>query len=338
MTFSQPFGYLSEGRDFDGTLRASEKTLDYFSWVGCMPIFDTLLQKNRIAAYITTKLLRKQGGFNALAAECVKRLIARLQGTDRQTHSPSQPDYLDRFLEVKAAAAADPKSTFPVDDTQVVSWIMINLGAGADTTAISIRSALYYSLRTPGVWSRLCAELDSAGLFASSSSSSVPVSHKQARRLPYLEAIVRESIRYLPGVSLGMERYVPPGGQRVCGTLVPQGTILAFNPWIINRNESVFGPDSHEFRPERWLRGGTETEAAFSARLRAMNDTDLSFGAGKRMCIGKHFGVMQVFKVVATLAVRYEIELVDKEKEWTVVNSWFPRQKGLVVRMRRRGG
>jgi cytochrome P450 len=340
VTFSQPFGYLSAGRDFDGTLRASDKTLDYFSWVGCMPFFDTLLQKNRVAAYITTKFFRSSGGFNAIAATCVNRLIARYQGTDRQSHSPSQPDYLDRFLEIKAAGAGD-SAAFPVDDNRVVSWIMVNLGAGADTTAISIRSALYYSLRTPGVWARLRAELASAGLFDAENFSGEPVSLKQARRVPYLEAVVREAIRYLPGVSLGIERYVPPGGQRLpCAgnRVVPQGTILAFNPWIINRNKSVFGPDSHEFRPERWLRGEGEGEAEFAARLRAMNDADLSFGAGSRMCIGKHFGIMQVFKVVATLALRYDIELVNPEKQWTVINSWFPRQKGLVVRMRKRSG
>lgn len=340
MTFSQPLGYLSAGTDFDGTLHASEKTLDYFAWVGCMPFLDTLLEKNRVVSYITTQLLRRPGGFNAVAATCVGRLIARYQDTDRQHHHVDQPDYLDHFLEIKSA---DPT----VSDGQIVSWIMANMAAGADTTAITIRSALYYSLRTPGVWARLRAELAAAGLSPPHPEKTPAVSYKQARCMPYLEAIIREAIRYLPGVSLGLERYVPAGGQRLSSpttnhhplareSVVPQGTILAFNPWIINRNESIWGPDAYDFRPERWLRGSTESEAEFAQRLRAMNDTDLSFGAGKRMCMGKHLGLIQAYKVVATLALCYDIELVEKEREWTVVNSWFPRQKGLEVRMKRR--
>jgi len=328
VTFSQPFGYLSSGTDFDGTLRSSETILDYFAWVGCIPFVDRLLHKNRLAQF-----LLGPGGFNGLAVTCVGHLIARYQGNDSRD-DPTQPDYLDRFISAKAT---NPK----VDDNQIVSWIMINMGAGADTTAIVIRSGLYYSLRTPGVWARLRKELADAGL----SAADCPiVSLKQTRRLPYLEAVVREAIRYLPGVSLGLERYVPAGGQRLSSekghqdSTVPEGTILAFNPWIINRNRQVWGDDSYEFKPERWLRGDGESEDEFARRLRAMNDTDLSFGAGSRICIGKHFGLLQAYKVVATLALNYDIELVHPEREWTVINSWFPRQEGLEVSMARRVG
>ncbi|KAK3297423.1 cytochrome P450 [Chaetomium fimeti] len=345
VTFSQPFGYLSTGTDFDGTLRAAEELVDYFSWVGCMPFLDRMLEKNRVV-----QLFKRPGGFTALGATCVGRLIARYQGADassresKGSNTPAQPDYLDRFIEAKTA---DPTIT----DTQMVGWVMINMGAGADTTAISIRSALYYTLRTPGAWARLRAELADAGLTpppAADSEHPSIVSLKQARRLPYLDAVVREAIRYLPGVSLGLERYVPAGGQRLpvpsqqhgpgsSETSVPQGTILAFNPYIINRNRGVWGADAHAFRPERWLRGEGESEDGFARRLRAMNDADLSFGAGSRMCVGKHVGLMQVYKVVATLALCYDIELVRPECEWTVVGSWFPRQEGLEVRMKRRG-
>jgi len=216
VTFSQPLGYLSAGHDLDGTLRASENLLDYFSWVGCLPILDRLLHKNRVAQFLSGP-----AGFSALAATCVRLLIARYQGADSRKDR-TQPDYLDRFIEAKAA---NPN----IDDNQIVSWTMINMGAGADTTAIIIRSALYYSLRTPGVWARLRRELAEAGLTPGEG----PVGLKQAREVPYLEAVVREAVRYLPGVSLGLERYVPAGGQRLSSKvgdrIVPQGTILAFN-------------------------------------------------------------------------------------------------------------
>lgn len=207
--------------------------------------------------------------------------------------------------------------------------------AGADTTAVSIRSAIYFCLKNPRVWRRLRDELAAAGL----TKESCPISYKDSKAIPYLDAIVREALRMLPGVSLSLERYVPEGGFRFqTGEVVPPGAIVGVNPYIICRNKSVWGEDAEEFRPERWLRDeeGGETEEAFSVRLRKMNDADLSFGAGSRICIGKHMGLMQVYKVVATIATLYDVELVDAKREWKVINSWFPRQEGLEVRISKR--
>jgi hypothetical protein len=47
-------------------------------------------------------------------------------------------------------------------------------------------------------------------------------------------------------------------------------------------------------------------------------------------------GLMQVFKVVATLSARYDIELEHPDREWKVMNSWFPRQEGLDVKITKR--
>ncbi|KAK3934267.1 Pisatin demethylase [Diplogelasinospora grovesii] len=323
VTFSQPIGYLSHGCDFDGTLKNAEKALDYFSWVGCIPILDHFFDKNPIYRI-------GPPGFSGITGVSVKHLIDRYQGNDKHYHSPENPDYLDKFIEAKQS---NPDA---VSDAQVISWLMINMIAGADTTAITIRSALYYSMKTPRIWQRLRSELAAAGL----AKDSCPVSYKDARAIPYLEAVVRESLRFLPGVSLSLERYVPQGGAHLSpqtsAEYVPEGTIVAFNPYVIARNKGVWGPDAEEFRPERWLQAEGESEEDFQARLRAMNNADLSFGGGSRVCIGKRLGLLQVYKVVATLALLYDIELVNPDKEWTIINSWFPRQEGLEVRMSKR--
>jgi cytochrome P450 len=67
-----------------------------------------------------------------------------------------------------------------------------------------------------------------------------------------------------------------------------------------------------------------------------MNAADLTFGAGSRVCIGRNLGMMEVYKVVATLVSRYEIELADPKGEWKTHNSFFVRQEGIEVRLRRR--
>ncbi|KAK7993825.1 hypothetical protein PG989_007206 [Apiospora arundinis] len=118
---------------------------------------------------------------------------------------------------------------------------------------------------------------------------------------------------------------------------VPAGTIVGINPCVVARNTSDYGDDADAFLPERWLKGSKEPDADYQARLAAMNTTDLSFGAGARVCIGKNLALLQAYKVVATLAVRYGIELGDPESQWRVTNSWFPKQEGgLDIRLKMR--
>lgn len=292
--------------------------MDYFCVVGAIPILDYFFDKNPIYRI-------GPPGYGTVTSIGIQHLIDRYQGKDKDTHDPNVPDYLDKFIEAKEA---DPEN---IDDQQIISWLMFNLIAGADTTAITIRSAIYYSLRNPRVWAKLTEEIRASKL-------DVPPAYKDAKGLPYVEAVVREALRFLPGVSMTMERYVPKGGFTLPnGDYLPEGTIVGMNPYITGRNKSVYGEDAEDFNPDRWLRdeAAGESETAYQARLLRMNKTDLSFGAGSRVCIGKHIGLFQTYKVLVTLITKYDIELAT-DKEWKVINSWFPRQEGLEVKMTKR--
>lgn len=309
-------GYLQKGYDFDKTLLSSEKALDYFSFVGAMPILDHLLDKNPI-------FRMGPPGFNTITATAIQRVQDRVQGKDGHIYDPKTPDYLDRFLEIKKVNPND------VDDFQIISWLMVNLIAGADTTAITIRSAIYYPLKDPRVWKKLVKEVRESTI-----TSTIPPEYKDAKALPYVEAVVREALRFLPGVALPIQRYVPKAGFTLPnGDYLPPGTIVGMNPYVSNRNKEVFGHDSHDFRPERWLRDdANETEDEYQLRLSRMNKCDISFGGGSRICLGQHIGLFQTYKVLVTLVAKYDIELAT-DKEWKVINSWFPRQEGLEVKI-----
>lgn len=330
VTFSQLIGFIEKGYDFNGLLEAAIKSTDYFAVVGQIPFLDYWLDKNPIHRI-------GPPSFGAAVNIALQHLVDCYQRTDVSYHDPAQPDYLDKFIEVKQS---DPET---VDDSMIISYLMINLVAGADTTAITLRSVFYYTLRNRTVWSRLQKELDSIV-----KDKNKPVSWADARSCPYLEAVMREAIRMLLGVAMNLERYVPPGGLVIPpassnrnnseghnSRFVPAGTIVGLNPYVVTRNTSVYGDDADEFRPERWLKGKDEPEAVYKARLAAMNAADLSFGAGSRVCIGKNLALLEAYKAVATLVLRYDVELVDPASQWRITNSWFPRQEGgLDVRLK----
>jgi cytochrome P450 len=115
------------------------------------------------------------------------------------------------------------------------------------------------------------------------------------------------------------------------------GTGVGMNAWVVHL-DSVFGPNPEAFVPERWLRHKNESEEAFKTRLRRMNDSDLTFGSGRRICSGKFVAQVEIPKVLATLFSLYDLELANPRKEMRVFNSWFVRQDGIEVRITRRKG
>ncbi|KAI1856230.1 hypothetical protein JX265_011742 [Neoarthrinium moseri] len=325
VTYGKRVGYLDKGYDFDGTLNVEDKAMDYLVTVGMQPGLDKFLDKNRLYRI-------GPPSFGSLVAISLQHLIRRYDGSDK--HDPAKPDFMDRYIEAKA------EHPDIVDDQRLLSYLLANMAAGADTTALTLRSVFYLSLKHPSVWARLQAEVLAAP-FARKKTMDLPASFADARALPYLEAVVREALRLYPGNCFPMERYVPAGGVTLPdGSFVGEGAAVGFNAYVLHRNAGVWGADAEAFRPERWLRdeAAGEGEDAFRRRLTDMNNCDLSFGAGQRKCIGMNLGMMQVYKTVATLVALYEFELADPEREWRIHNSIFPRQSGVEFRMRKREG
>ena len=345
-------GYLEKGCDFDGTLARAEKSLDYFAAVrrspyrtralpdslqiGQVPTLDSWFDKNPVYRI-------GPPSFGPPAAFCAEQAAARAAGTDGHD-ALAQADFLDHFLEL---TKTHPET---VDMREVIGYLLINILAGSDTVGISIRAVIYYVLRNPTVLAKLQRELDATPL-------NLPVSYKDARELKYLDAVIREAMRMHPGVGMILERVVPQGGLVLPdGRVLPRGTVVGMNPWVIHQNNEVFGPDAESFAPERWLPQQGESKVDFEKRRARMNQADLTFGAGSRACIGKNLGSLEVWKVIPTLFSVYDVSftcspfsvseawlkpdnqmvLVDPNQEWHTRNSWFVRQWGIRVTLKPR--
>ncbi|KAK4156595.1 Pisatin demethylase [Chaetomidium leptoderma] len=317
VTFSSKFGYLEKGSDFDGTLAIADKSIDYLALCGQMPWTDYVLDKNPIYPIGPPNI----GNVTRIA---VANLTARLKGEDKN-FTEGKPDFLQYFIE--------SKSTHPelVNDGSVIGYLLLNLIAGADTTAITMRALFYYTLKNPRVFARL--QSDVRAVFQPFE----PASHAQARALPYLEAVVKETLRYHPAVSMIMERIVPEGGLALPdGRVVPAGQMVGMNPYIVGRNKSVFGEDAEEFNPDRWLQRTGEGEEAYKERMQRWGQSILAFGGGYRICLGRNLSQMEVYKVVPTLLATFDVALEDPNEEWWTCSRWFYRTKGVVCTLKPR--
>ncbi|KAL1845569.1 hypothetical protein Plec18170_009704 [Paecilomyces lecythidis] len=317
VTFSNPFGFLEKATDVGKTMMASERSLDYFALVGQMPFLDFIFDKNPIVRVIN-RAFKLGLGFNFITEMSINCLQERRTGKDN--HGASSPDFLDKFLE------AQTKHPDTVDNNMVISYLLNNMIAGADTTAITLRSVFYYILKNAQVYRELQSEIDSSGI-------SIPVAYQDVRSLAYLDAVIREAMRMHPGVGMPLERYAPEGGLHAFGYHIPEGVKVGMNPWVTSADRDVFGSDAEDFRPERWLQQKGETKQDYDARRKRMNRCDLTFGAGRRICIGKDLAQLNICKVVAAIMLEFEMQLADPKQEWKIQNSWFVRQEGVNVRL-----
>ena len=62
----------------------------------------------------------------------------------------------------------------------------------------------------------------------------------------------------------------------------------------------------------------------------------LQFGSGKFNCIGQSIAKVEMMKLTAALMLRFDLELADPEKEWTLTKGSFVNVTGVDVRIRHR--
>lgn len=302
ITFSKNMGHLEAGYDHLKILGVASKGLDYFASVRLLNtrqgretltvqklITFQVCQAPELDLWLDKNPVLRVGPPSA--SWTVQFAMEQYQKRVREGKSTQYDyvDFLDRYIDSKG------KNSDVVDDSTILSYLLANLMAGSDTTASTMGAAVYYILKHPSIYKCLREELTAANL-------STPAQWKQIRDLPYLDAVMRESMRLNPGVGLLVERVVPKEGFTLPdGRFVQGGTIVGMNPWVINRQTAIFGPEPDSFIPERWLPAEGESDEAFNARLSKMKSTDFTFGAGPRICLGRNISLLESYKFIATV-------------------------------------
>ncbi|CAG9989189.1 unnamed protein product [Clonostachys byssicola] len=327
ITFSETFGFLSEGEDIDGMMAALDKGNKYSSWAGVYPELHPYLYP--ILERIPTSGASEMGKM----IRFIKRMIAarRQQRTDegaggekaivKHTEDQKAPeDFLDKALN---AQSKDPNK---MTDAHIFALGWSNVSAGSDTTGVSLTAVLYHLSRNLRVLSKLLKEI--LAVEAEGKCNRDSFSFAQSQSMPYLQACIKEALRVHAAVGLPLWRVVPEGGRQVCGRHFPQGSVVGVNAWVAHSDEAVFGSDAQEFRPERWLEADED-------ELRALNAAWVPFGAGSRTCIGRHISMLEINKLLPLLLMNFEFELIG-DKEWQTKTSFFVKAKQFETRIKAR--
>ncbi|KAK2740103.1 hypothetical protein FQN55_009052 [Onygenales sp. PD_40] len=181
--------------------------------------------------------------------------------------------------------------------------------AGSSTTA-DFLSALFWNLSLPEnkrYQDRLQHELRTAGII-----QGTEVDLSTIQQLPYLNCVLRETLRTDPPIPFGLPRVVKEKNRdvTVMGIRIKPGTTISTQPYSIHRDPNTFhNPDVWD--PDRW--DIPITSPAYRQMLRMF----MPFGYGARMCPGINVAWAEIRLVTARIYSMYETSLgevfFDKE-------------------------
>ena len=116
-------------------------------------------------------------------------------------------------------------------------------------------------------------------------------------RLERTERVLTEAMRLYPPAYIMFR--TPTEDVRLDGYELPEGSIVTLPQYAIHRDERFYD-DPGAFRPDRWTDDADRPEYAY-----------FPFGGGPRHCIGMRFAMLELKLVLATLAQRFEFEVLS---------------------------
>jgi cytochrome P450 len=196
-------------------------------------------------------------------------------------------DFLDALLDQCEGEGSD-------FNLQNIKPLILDLFiAGSDTSAITTEWAMAELLRNPQVMHKARNELvEVVGTEQS-------VKESDVGRLPYLQAVVKETLRLHPAAPLLLP-YKAQNDVEVCGFTIPKGSKVCVNGWAISRDETYW-EDPFSFLPERFM--GSKLD------YRGQDFEYIPFGAGRRICTGLPLAVRMVHLMLASLVHSFNWKL-----------------------------
>ncbi|TFK60962.1 cytochrome P450 [Pluteus cervinus] len=264
------------------------------------------------------KSKQAQATMNRIGRDLLRE--SQAHGLDAQQASGKRRDLLS--LLVRANMSKDIPESQRMSDEDVVAQVPTFLAAGHETTSTGTTWALYALCRDQEVQRKLREEL-----------LTVPTenpSMDELNALPYLDAVVRETMRVHAPVPSTIriatrddvlplsKPFTDKKGRVQEGISIRKGQTIMIPILAMNRATWIWGDDAAEFRPERW-----ESVPEAATVIPGVWGNMLSFLGGPRACIGYRFSLVEMKALLFTLIRSFEFELAvpveDITKRSTVV-------------------
>jgi len=179
-------------------------------------------------------------------------------------------------------AARDPETGRGLSDAELRDNVVTFIGAGHETTALTLTFALYLVANAPAVQERLLAEVtDICG--------DAPIDAACVEKLVFHEQVIKEAMRLYPPVAL-IDR-VAKADTSLGDVAVRKGDFVFSLIYVMHRHKALW-EHPERFDPDRFAPENARSQHRFQF---------MPFGAGPRICIGMKFAYLEAVAMLATL-------------------------------------
>ncbi|KAH9870830.1 hypothetical protein IAQ61_006309 [Plenodomus lingam] len=232
---------------------------------------------------------------------------------NRKDNPNDKKDLLNGMLK-----GVDPKTGEKMSDENIIDNMITFLVAGHETTSGLLSFTFYYLLKSPEAYNKAQQEVDTV-------IRKGPITVDHLSKLPYLNAVLRESLRLqptAPSIGLTVKEDATIGGKYAVKKGVP---LVALLP-MIHRDPAAYGEDAEEFRPERML------DEEFERRNKEFPNCWKPFGNGMRACIGRPFAWQEALLVLAILLQHFNFTLDDASYQLHIKQTLTIKPKDFYMR------
>lgn len=245
------------------------------------------------------------------AFQYMKKLGQHMIDQRRKVGKAELRAYTD-FLQLMLEAGKDENENVhggkkSLTDEEIIANIILILLAGYHTTSATLAYSCYCLAQNEDVQNKARAEIREA----LENSKSAKLDYDTLNSLPYLEAVIYETLRLYPPVTQTerqcSEDYVlkvntPHLGKREIP--LPKGTGILIPIYAIHHMEEYY-PNPRKFTPERFLPENKDS---------LVQCTFLSFVTGPRNCIGMRFALLEAKLALANILSKFHIKMSPKTK------------------------
>jgi cytochrome P450 len=216
---------------------------------------------------------------------------------------------------------AEDDSGERMTDKQLRDEVMTLFLAGHETTANTLAWTFWLLSFNAAAETKLAEELERT-------LGGRPPTVADLPRLPYVERVIKESMRlYPPAWVMGREAV---GDFEVGVYRMPAGSTALMSQWVVHRDPR-YHRDPQRFDPDRWTAGYEKGLPRFAY---------FPFGGGPRQCIGAGFAITEARLVLAAVAQRFRMELLPGQRVKHYASITLRPKEGIRMTLaeRSRGG
>ncbi|KAF8084348.1 hypothetical protein N665_0721s0005 [Sinapis alba] len=241
--------------------------------------------------------LDKLTGLSARLKRAFKELDTYLQELLDETLDPHRPKpETESFIDLLMQIYKDQPFSIKFTHENVKAMILDIVVPGTDTAAAVVVWAMTYLIKYPEAMKKAQDEVRNVV------GDKGYVSEEDIPNLPYLKAVIKESLRLEPVIPILLHRETIADA-KIGGYDIPAKTIIQVNAWAVSRDTAAWGDNPNEFIPERFMNEQKGVD------FKGQDFELLPFGSGRRMCPAMHLGVAMVEIPFANLLYRFDWSL-----------------------------